>query len=394
MGNNTYGMNNLIRDVSPEFQLMIENSPSFLKLLGGLNQSLDVVTGSPIVTNPKYEWVNESLSAYKTAITGFGSSDGDGVDFRVTSTAGFVVGSLFRMESAAGASRTEIVQVAAVVSATQLTVVRDYGSSTGVTAATGEYIILISTPKQEGSDAGSGILQQGTLDYNYTEIFDEIAELSNTNKATLSYDKSTGMSKQVMAAMVRLARKIENAVIHGVRVARSGDAVPGSMGGFLQFVKGSGGNIDTTGSAISQTIINNIFQAIYDDGGQSDKYAIICSPNQARRLTALNTSGSNPLVFKDNQVGQTLGNFVTSFIGDLPVNGGLYAQVFVAQGMLKDQIAVLDMNRIKLQVMRGLEMKNATLNGSDYDKQRLITELTVEVNNATKAHGIATGLTI
>ena len=126
----------------------------------------------------------------------------------------------------------------------------------------------------------------------------------------------------------------------------------------------------------------------------SDRYAILVSPNQARRLTALNTSGSNPIVYKDNNIGQTLGNNVTNFIGDLPVNGGLSAQVFVAQSMLKDQVAVLDMNRINLRVMRGLVMKDATLNGSDYDKQRLITELTLEVNNATKAHGIATGLNL
>ena len=161
----------------------------------------------------------------------------------------------------------------------------------------------------------------------------------------------------------------------------------------LQFLKASGGNIDATGGNLSQTIINNIFQAIYDDGGTSNNYAIICSPNQARRISALNTSGSNPIVYKDN-TDRSLGNFVSSFIGDLPVNGGLYAQVFVAQSMLKDQIAILDMDRINLRVMRGLVMKDATLNGSDYDKQRLITELTLEVNNGTKAHGIATGLNL
>ena len=42
--------------------------------------------------------------------------------------------------------------------------------TTGVTLSTGDVMILVSTPKQESSDAGSGILQQGTLDYNYTEI--------------------------------------------------------------------------------------------------------------------------------------------------------------------------------------------------------------------------------
>lgn len=393
MPGNTTDFNNLIRDVSGDFQTLIENSPSFLKLLGGLNQTLDVISGAPIVTNPKHEWINDTMSAYKSAITGFGSSDGDGTDFRITSTTGFLAGSIIRLEASTGASKTELIKIVSVDSSTKLTVERDYGGTTGVTAATGDVVILVSTPKQESSDKGAAIVHQGVVDYNYTQIFDQLAQLSETSKVTGSYDKSTQMAKQIMAAMIRLARDIENSVIHGVRVART-DSVVGSMGGILSFLKASGGNIDATGGNLSQTIINNIFQKITDKGGMSNNYAILVSPNQARRLTALNTSGSNPIVYKDNQVGQTLGNFVTSFIGDLPINGGLYAQVFVAQSMIKDQVAVLDMDRIKLAVMRGLVAKNATTPGSDYEAQRLLTELTVEVKNGTAAHGIATGLNI
>lgn len=393
MPNNTYDANNLIRDVSEDFQLLIEQSPSLLRMMGGLSQSLDVITGNPIVTNPKFEWINESLVATRSAITGFGASDGDGTDFRVVSTAGFAAGQIVRLEASNGASKTELVKIVSVDSSTKLTVSRDYGSTTGVTAAVGDIVILVSKPLVQSSDSDTGQFQQGTAEYNYTQIFDATAELSETMKASLSYDKSTEMAKQIKAAMVRLARDIENAIIHGVRIAPAA-GVPGNLGGFLQYIKGSGGNIDTTGGNLSQTIINNIFERIYANGGMSNKYAIVASPNQARRLTALNTSGSNPIVYKDNTIGQTLGNFVTSFIGDLPVNGGISASVFVCQGMLKDQVAILDMNRVNLRVMRGLGMKNATVNGSDYDRQRLLTELTLEVNNATKAHGIATGLNL
>jgi hypothetical protein len=392
MPGNSTDFNNLIRDVSGDFQTLIENSPSFLKLLGGLNQTLDVISGAPVVTNPKHEWVNDSMSAYKSAIASF-DTDGDGTGINIASTVGFIPGSIVRFESALGASKTEQCKIVSVDSSTNLTVSRDYGSTTGVTLTVGDVMILVSTPQLESSDKGDAILHQGTIDYNYTQIFDQLAQLSETSKVTGSYDKATSMARQLMAAMVRMARDIENSVIHGVRVART-NSVGGSMGGLLEYLKAAGGNIDATGGALSQTIINNIFQKITDKGGMSSNYAILVAPNQARRLTALNTSGSNPIVYKGNEVGQTLGNFVTSFIGDLPINGGLYAQVFVAQSMVKDQLAVVDLDRVKLAVMRGLQAKNATQPGSDYDAQRLLTELTLEVKNGTAAHGIATGLSL
>lgn len=393
MPNNHYDLDNIVRDVAPDFMTLIEQSPSFLKLLGGLGTSLDIMTGAPLVKAHKHEWVNESLSPVKSAIASF-DSDGDGTGVNVASTVGFNAGDIVRFESSTGASKTEQARIASVDSATDLTIVRDYAGSTGVTLIVGDVMILVSSPKNESSDAGSGLLIQGTLDYNYTEIFDEIAELSNTSKATYTYDKASSMAHQVMGAMVRLARKIENSVIHGLRLERTSSSVSGTSGGVLQYLKAAGGNINTSGGALGMTHINDTLQSIYDDGGSSDNYVILCSPNQARKISALNTSGTNPVVFKDNTVGQTLGNFVTAFIGDLPVNGGLYAKVFVAQSMVKDQVAILDMNKIQLAVMRGLTMKDATQNGSDYDKQRLLTELTLQVKNGTKAHGIITGLNL
>ena len=215
MPGNTPDFNNLIRDVSGDFQTLIENSPSFLKLLGGLNQTLDVISGAPIVTNPKHEWINDTMSAYKSAIASF-DTDGDGTGINVADTTGFLVGSIVRFESSLGASKTELCKIVSVDSGTDLTVSRDYGGTTGVTLATGDVMILVSTPKLESSDKGSAIVHQGVADYNYTQIFDELAQLSKTAQVTGSYDKSTQMAKQVMAAMIRLARNIENSVIHGV----------------------------------------------------------------------------------------------------------------------------------------------------------------------------------
>ena len=62
--------------------------------------------------------------------------------------------------------------------------------------------------------------------------------------------------------------------------------------------------------------------------------------------------------------------------------------------MVKDKVAVLDINSIDAKVMRGLTAKDATTNGDDSEKQSLTAEVTLEVKNATSAHGIITGLNL
>lgn len=392
MTENTYDFSNLVRDVSPEFDTIIANSPSFLKLFGGFGASLNPITGTPIVTNTKYEWVNDPMTQFSSAIAFF-DTDGDGTGISLDSTSGIEAGSILRFEKATGASISELVQVVSVDSTTDLTVTRDYGGTTGVTLVVGDVAILNSSPRNEDSNVGDAIKHEGVIDFNYTEIFDEVANLSATAMATNSYDNATAMATQVRAAMIRLARKLENSLIHGVKVQRT-SVVAGTLGGLLQQISAAGGNIDATGGNLSEALINNVIESISTKGGMLMDPILLCSPNQARRISALNTAGTNPTVFKDN-TDRTLGNYTTAFIGDLPINDtGTLAKVFVAQNMIKDQVAVVDMAKTNIRVMRGMQAVDATTPGTDGQKQRLITELTLEVQNATSAHGIITGLNV
>lgn len=393
MTNNSYDFNNTIRDVSEVFDTLIANSPSFLKKLGSFGTSLNPVTGLPVVTNTKYEWIDDSLTQFSSAIASF-ATDGDGVTFDVADNSGFIVGSVLRFEKATGASVSELVLVTAQdVNGTTVTVTRDYGGTTGVTLVVGDITILNSTPKVQYSSATDGELHQGVEKFNYTEIFREFAQLSNTAKASASYDNYTAMAMQMKAAMVKLARKVESASLFGVPVLGS-NPVAQSMGGLIHFLSQAGGNIESTGGNLSQEFINNVIEDISQKGGMLINPVILCAPTQARKLSALNTSGNNPIVYKDN-VDRSLGNFVSSFVGDMPIgNGAAVAEIFVAPNMAKDKVAIIDVDSINLKVMRGLIAEDATEKGADGEKQSLTTELTLEVKNATSAHGIVTGLTL
>jgi len=392
MTQNTYDLNNPVRDVSEAFDLLVAERPSFLNLLGGLGTTYDLSGLNPVVTNNKYEWINESLEQFKGFVLGFGT-DGDGTSLELSSTAGIQAGSILRFTANDGSSKSELVLVDSVDSASVITVTRDYGSTTGVTLIISDIYYLVSTPRQENSGSGDAFLQQGVAAHNFTEIFDEVANLSRSAMASRYYDSAGSLSKQIMAGMIRCARKIESSSIFSVPVARTSTAA-GSMGGVLHYISGVDGNIVFAGGAISQDNINDGIEKIYAKGGLLSQPVILCSPNQARRLSALNTSGTNPIVQKSNE-DRSLGNYVTNFVGDLPIDGSaVNAQIFSSQSMAKDQIAVLDMDLINLKVMSGLSSKDATANGTDGRSERLLTELTLEVKSGDAAHALITGLTI
>ena len=383
MTTDSYDLNNRVRDVNEAFELILSDPyslTSLFPLIGG-------------VTNTKHEWLEDSLDQTKSDITAL-TTDGDGKSFVVTSNVGFEVGSIIRFESATGQGYTEQAQVASInVDGVTMVIPRDYASSTGVALQVGDFIILLSTPKLEHSLTGSGTIHQVVATFNYTEIFDEHAELSGTAMSSDTYDNYNKLVKQEAISMLKIKRKIANAIMHGRKVIRT-SSVQGTMGGLIQYIV-AGGNTSAVGAAISETVLNNAFEAILQKGGASGSdLAMIVPANQARRITALNISASNPVITKTDSPSQRLGNFVTTFVSSLPVLNGLGARIMIDYTMPKDQIILVDTSKVSLRQMRAMTSKDATVNGEDGQRTRLLTEMTLEIKNAAQAHYMLTTLTV
>lgn len=384
MTTDSYDLDNRIRDVNEAFKLVLSDPfsiTSLFPLIGG-------------VTNTKHEWLEDSLAQTKSDITAL-TTDGDGTSFVLTSNAGLEVGSVIRFESATGQGYTEQAQVASInADGVTIVIVRDYAGSTTVTLQVGDYVILVSTPKLEKSLTGSGTVHNASPDYNYTEIFDEHAELSRTAMRSATYDGANKlMAYQEKIAMMRMKRKIANQIVHGRRLLRS-DTVQGTMGGLIQYIV-AGGNNSAIGGAISTTVLDNAFEEILQKGGASAAdLAMIVPSNQARRISALNTSGSNPIITKTDTPEQRIGNFVTTFVSSLPVMGGLGAKVIVDYTMPRDQILLVDTSKVSLRQMDAVTSTDATAPGEDGRRTRLLGEMTLEIKNAAQAHYMLTTLTV
>jgi hypothetical protein len=376
----SYEWQNKVRDVNEIFMQLISQSPVFAAL----------IANGAGATNTKVEWLEDQITPVNTAITGF-DTDGDGTGVNVTSTTGIKANSILRFTTAADVTRTELVKVASVDSATDLTVVRDYGGSTGVTLVVGDLVYLVSTPKTSSTSPEYDVSQEAGTAFNYTQIIDRTARVSKTSEAVKMYGLSSALNNAVQFQMAQMAYDLNNSAIYGRKVARSATE-PGSMGGVLQFLEG--GNIDTTGGAISSTIINNLLESIYLDGNIVKDLAIICNTNQARKISTFLTAANQPTINKPDVPNQSAGFAISKVYGDLPLNAQFGATVAVDPQFPKDQLAIIDLTKVNWRWLRGMTDENAAGNGDDYYARRILGELSLEVKNGTTSHGLATGLTV
>lgn len=376
---NSYEFQNEIRDLSGAFDQLVQAYPTLLSL----------VRVGPAVANNKFEWLEEQLTPTTATIASF-DTDGDGTGVNVGDTTGFKAGDIIVAETSAGASRTEVMKIASVDSATDLTIVRDYGSSTGATLATGDVLKLVSRPLAEGTDATAGDGAEAGTAHNFTQIEDEVAKISRTTQQARHYGVENMLNDQVQRKMVSIMRRINNSLIWGYKVERS-SSNNGTTGGLLQFL--SSGNVNAVSGALTAGEINESLAAIFSDGGYSNNYALVCAENQARKISAFNTSGSNPVVQRQ-ATDRSTGGYISTFVGDLPVQNGFTANVVVDPNFPKDQLAIVDMNRVSIRYMQTLTDRDATPAGADYFQRRLLTEFGFEIRDGGKAHALLTGLTV
>ena len=365
----SYDYQNLVRDLSDVLNTVIQQEPTLISL---------VRTGGQPATNTKHEWLEDVLAPERDALAA-AVADGNTTSLTVQDGTKFVEDMVIAFEG-----YDELCYVTAV-SGNTLTVDRGYGSSPSGAMSNGTEVIIVSRPRPEGTDPGDDKGRQPDTEYNFTEIFDSTAKVSGTAQAVKQYGIANALDYQVQNHARIIARRMNNALIYGRRVQRTG-SVNGSMGGILQFVGASGGNVvDAAGQDLTSTILNNTIEQVVRDGGRPN--ILIANTNQARKI-----SGFNAANLQVQRADQTAGNVVYRFVNDLPM--GIITQIVVDMNFPRNKVGILDTSRISLVPLAGraLQDSDATPNGADYFARRILGEYTAEIKNAKQAHGLITNL--
>jgi hypothetical protein len=385
----SYDYQNTVRDLSDAFQLIVKRIPVLAALVGAPLMGMD---GKPLLaTATKHEWLEDVMSPQTWTVNG--TRNIGGATLVLTSTTGVKVGMVLNFEAATGASKTVQLVVTAVTNSTDLAV-SVYASSTDVQLVATDVAKLVALPKAESTEADATDGYEPSTAYNYTQIFDRTAKVSLTAEAIKKYGIESAIDYQVERKLLELAYELNNSIIYGRRVQRTGTTpgTTGSMGGLLYFLEQASGNkIDAAGAEVSPDVLNDAFEQGIGNGGNNMK-TLLCNIAQARKLSAFNTTGNNPLIFRDER---SAGSYVQRFVSDIPIGeNGMISQIVVDQSFPKDKIALIDTEKVGVIALKDRQFtdKDATPNGADYVARRILGELTMEVKNAANSHMLITDL--
>lgn len=349
-------------------------------------------------TNNKYEWLGSQLSPLTRAVnaSSLAGAFNTAATMTFVSTTGLKANMILRFTASTGLDAGNMqVKVNSVDSATTATVVL-YGGTTGVALGNTHTAKLLNEAVKENEKLFTGDSERvPAREYNHFQILRTSIELSRTAIASLVYGNVNNVSEQMKNGMYKMRQQMQEGVIRGRRVARdSGEN--GTFWGLLQYLNLAGTNtVSASSTALDPDVINELTQKIFDDGWSVN--TIICSVNQARKISAFNRSGATGVnaYTMINEASKDAWNFALRFISDIPVANGIVSNIMIDDKMPIDQVALVDIDKMALvpYVDGWLHLENGTLPGQDGQTAILRGEYTLGFKDYKYAAGLITDLT-
>lgn len=365
----TYNFQQQIRDMQPGVDLILQNAPILLGIVG---------IGDPAIQT-KFEWQND----YLNSLIADPAADFEAADTSIQLKPGearkFTVNSLVQ-------NGLEVMQVTAVdESANTITVVRGYDNTTPEAfSVSDDELRIIARPRPEGEDTfRKNEINDRLVSENYTQIFTRYASVSRTQQQVRTYGVENELDYQVNLRLEEMLREMNSSLIYGRKYAGS-PSVPRTSGGLFAFANEQGSfSSDFGNSEITAKGLNDAVEASYKRGGTVN--TILCAPNVARQITKLGGS-----TIQTERSETTAGYQILSFVSDLP--GGAITRVVVDNNMPKDRALLLDVNNVKLRYLTSTYDQDATQPGGDYFARVIRAEVGFEIKNAKESIAILSNI--
>lgn len=164
------------------------------------------------VDHKKYEWKQEALRPVTDVANGAISST-SATSITATTSGVFYVDDVIQIDS------EQMIVTAVASDGVTLTVVRGWASS-AATHSNGATIYRVGVAAKEGADADGSVVQGLTDLYNYTQIFEDVVQLTGSEEEAFLYrtDKgSDNASNQITTKQQELMEMFQTALILGKR---------------------------------------------------------------------------------------------------------------------------------------------------------------------------------
>jgi hypothetical protein len=283
------------------------------------------------------------------------------------------------------------------VAGDSLTVVRNIGAIPGAAGAVGDTLLIASNASHQGDDFPDTAIVQGTLGFNYTQIFRHGATFSRTARSVNYYGRSEPDQESALKG-IEQKRAIEYSGFWGARHSMlepvsTGESV-GFAGGLVEFVTTN--KLDAAGSLTVDSLDTYLRTALQRS---SRNVVMYCAPLAAQQISKFNRGGQGTAWRPDpqNRAGLKVDAFMSGVYGyEIPVVVKKDWNDFpVTLKQYGGFLFIVDHNRVQYKTLTGGSTKlltNRQLPGGDRVSEEWLTECTWEIRNEA-SHGYIYGIT-
>lgn len=340
---------------------------------------------------PTYTWQNDALIPLQTKVLTAYTSGDTSIAVTANTADYFKVDEILVASSANGTTHWRVTAVDLTNDILTITVLNNDQSHTA-----GTDLYSLGRPKVDGTQADvTGDVTTIGSDDNYTEIFQDTASVTGTHMATESVGIANQLDYQVEKVLAQLILRLETNALYGNRSAAlpTANTQPAKrMGGIDYYIRAADTNGQTrnaTGAALatSEDTLKNLLDDIYAVGGKPD--TILVGPFQRRAISAFLA----PFVRTDRDVG------IAGIVAGMYEYSYGTLQVVLDRYVHLPHLWALTMEYFGIGPLRGngqdrsFSWEEIPKNG-DYFARFVTGEMTLELRNRTRAHGLLFNLAI
>jgi len=358
-------------DMSPTIQLIDPFDVGILSYFG--MSSLDKE-----VTETEHKWMEDSLRPLTSLVTDNPLASG-GTTINVTASSGvnFRTNDIVKIED-------ELIRITADPAADALTTVaspngRGWGGSTAAAHAQNSVIEIVSVAYLEGN-ATPGLARSvvKTSLSNYTQIFEDVVQVSSTLEAVEQWNPGSEYARQLGKTMKSLMILLDKTFIYGKPYVGT-STLPRSMAGIRHYITT---NVTAaSGAQLSEKLVIDALNQTYDAGGNVKAMFMRLKQKQA----------VNKFLDPNRRTGmddRRAGAIVDSYLWDQGV-----IDIVIDRWLPADEVMFLDTEHIGFGPLRTQQLQHEILPKQSRLLQRgeITGEYTAEVKSQT-AHARVTGL--